>query len=166
MKIIVPILLGLLLAPLSLLRVAGAADLVLLSDSKSDYQIVIPDHVETEVLAECLNQTARLVQTAFQANGVELPVVREKKRDPAKPALFLGNTEFARRQGVDVTKLRDWSYVHRVVGRDVIIAGHDHPARGETTNGRRRLPPRRTSICWPRPPSSFCRWRQSPSLRS
>jgi prepilin-type N-terminal cleavage/methylation domain-containing protein len=27
--------------------------------------------------------------------------------------------------------------VHRVVGRDVIIVGHDHPARGPTTNSRR-----------------------------
>ena len=94
MKTIAPILLGLLLAPLFLLRVADAAELVLLSDGKSDYQIVVPDHVETELLTECLNQAARLVQTAFQANGVELPVVREKNRDPAKPALFLGNTEF------------------------------------------------------------------------
>ena len=137
MKIIAPILPGLLLAPFFLLRVADAAELVLLSDGKSDYQIVVPDHVETELLTECLNQAARLVQTAFLANGAEVPVVREKKRDPAKPALFLGNTEFARRQGVDVTKLRDWSYVHRVVGQDVIVAGHDHPPRGETTNRRR-----------------------------
>lgn len=137
MKIIVPILLGLLLAPLFLSPAASAADLVLLSDGKSDYQIVVPDHVETELLTECLNQAARLVQTAFQANGAEVPVVREKNRDPAKPALFLGNTEFVRRQGVDVTELHDWSYVLRVVGQDVIIAGHDHPARGKTTNGRR-----------------------------
>ena len=54
MKIIVPILLGLLLAPLFLSRVGDAADLVLLSDGKSDYQIVVPDHAETEVLDECL----------------------------------------------------------------------------------------------------------------
>ena len=31
----------------------------------------------------------------------------------------------------------DWSYVHRVIGKDVIIAGHDHPAKGETENKRR-----------------------------
>ena len=52
-----------------------AADLVLLSDGKSDYQIVIPDELETPALSEGLAQTARLLQTAFQANGAEVPVV-------------------------------------------------------------------------------------------
>ena len=141
-KTILPILMSLLLVPLLLLHAANAEDLVLLSEGKSDYQIVVPDSAETELLTECLSQTARLVQTAFAANGAEMPVAKESDRDPAKPALFLGSTGFARRQGVDVTRLRDWSYVHRVVGRDVIVAGHDHPARGETTNRRRPNWPR------------------------
>jgi len=50
MKTTLPILLGLLLAPLVLLRVADAADLVLLGDGKSDYQIVVPDSPYTELL--------------------------------------------------------------------------------------------------------------------
>ena len=54
-----------------------------------------------------------------------------------RPALLLGNTRFAQNNGIDVTKLRDWSYVHRVIGKDVIIAGHDHPAQGQTENTRR-----------------------------
>jgi hypothetical protein len=115
----------------------AAADLTLLAGGKSDYQIVIPDQQPSAGLTECLNQTARLVQTAFQANGAEVPVVTESGRDAAKPSLYLGDTAFARSQGIDVTKLRDWSYVHRVVGRDIIVAGHDHPARGETDNPRR-----------------------------
>ncbi|MCU0875946.1 MAG: hypothetical protein MUE50_26765, partial [Pirellulaceae bacterium] len=116
---------------------ADAADVVLLRDGQSNYQIVVPDAQATPALSECLDQTARLVQTAFQANGAEVGVVRESARDAAKPSLFLGNTQFARQQGLDVTQLRDWSYVHRVVGNDVILAGHDHPARGETDNPRR-----------------------------
>ncbi len=124
----------LLLAPLSVLH---AADLTLLSDGKSDYQIVVPDKLVTPALTECLNQTARLVQTAFKANGADAAVVTESLRDAAKPALLLGNTRFAQASGIDVTKLRDWSYVHRVVGKDVIIAGNDQPARGKTDNARR-----------------------------
>jgi len=65
MKNTLTISLSLLLAPLLSLHVADAADLVLLSEGKSDYQIVVPDGGETELLTECLNQTARLVQTAF-----------------------------------------------------------------------------------------------------
>lgn len=114
-----------------------AADLSLLSESKSDYQIVLPDSLETPALTECLNQTARLVQTTFAANGVEIAVVTESRRDVTKPALLLGNTRFAQQHGVDVTKLRDWSYVHRVSGRDIIIAGHDHAPKAPTADPRR-----------------------------
>lgn len=125
-----------------LLAVAGmatarAADLTLLEEKRSDYQIVVPDQIPAEALAECLRQTARLIQTAFQANGAEVAVVTEANRDPEKPAIFLGDTRFAREHGIDPAQLRDWSYVHRAVGRDLILAGHDHPARGETTNPRR-----------------------------
>ncbi|MBI5687343.1 MAG: DUF4838 domain-containing protein [Verrucomicrobia bacterium] len=114
-----------------------SADLVLAADAKSDYQIVVPETPPTPAIGECLGQTARLIQTAFKANGFDGPVVSEGKRDPAKPAIYLGNTAFARANGVDVAALRDWSYVQRVVGKDVIIAGHDHPAKAETTSKRR-----------------------------
>ncbi len=124
----------LLLVPRSALQ---AADLSLLNAGKSDYQIVVPDMLETPALTECLKQTARLVQSAFKANGVEVAVVTETQRDAAKPALMLGNTQFARMNGIDVTKVRDWSYVYRVIGKDIVIAGHDHPSKAPTDNPRR-----------------------------
>ena len=74
MKTATPIFLSLLLAPLFLLHMACGADLVLLSEGKSNYQIVVPDSTESELLTECLNQTARLVQTAFAASGAEVPI--------------------------------------------------------------------------------------------
>lgn len=114
-----------------------AADLVVLSEGKSDYQIVVPDRLETPALTEGLAQTARLLQTAFRANGAEVPVVAESARETSRPALFLGATAFAKAQGIDPAALRDWSYVHRAFGRDLVIAGHDHPARAATDNPRR-----------------------------
>lgn len=57
-------------------------------------------------------QTARLLQTVLLTNMAEVAVVREKNRDAAKPPLMLGNTQFAQENGLDVTKLRDWSFVH------------------------------------------------------
>lgn len=116
---------------------ATAADLALMHDGKSDYQIVVPDKLPTDALTENLNQTARLLQTTFKANGVEVVVVAESQRDGSKPALLLGNTRFAQKNGLDVTKLRDWSFVHRVIGRDIIIAGHDHASKTPTDNTRR-----------------------------
>jgi hypothetical protein len=112
---------------------ATAADLVLLSDGKSDYQIVVPDKLATEALTTSLNQTARLVQTAFKANGADVGVVTESARDAAKPSLYLGDTAFARKQGVDVSKLKGWSYVQKVVGQDVIIAGREQATPGTGT---------------------------------
>lgn len=108
-------------------RGAAAAELTLFADGKSDYQIVLPNTSPTPAFGKCLEQTARLVQTAFQANGVAVAVVAEKDRDPAKPAIALGGTELAAKNGVDVTKLKDWGYVLKVVGKDLIIAGHDQP---------------------------------------
>jgi hypothetical protein len=126
----------LLAIPLSL-SVATAADLTLLDSEKSDYQIVLPDHSPSPAVEKSLEQTARLLQTAFLANRAKVPIVRETERDASRPALLLGKTRFARAAGIDVTTLRDWSFVHRVVGRDVIIVGHDHPARAPTENPRR-----------------------------
>jgi hypothetical protein len=111
--------------------------LTLLEEGRSDHQIVVPENAESPAVAAALAQTARLLQTAFQANGATVGIVPESGHDASKPALWLGDTKFARAQGIDVTRLRDWSYVLRVVGRDVVIAGHDHPARVRSDNPRR-----------------------------
>ena len=116
---------------------ARAADLVLAKQGETNYQIVLPDRQPTAALQECLAQTARLLQTAFKANGAEVAVVSESVRDDARPALFLGNTQFAQKNGCELSKLRDWSYLLRVIGRDIIIAGHDHPSKAPTDNLRR-----------------------------
>lgn len=108
---------------------ALAGELTLLRDGKSDYQIVVPDRHDSPALADCLQQAARLLQTAFQANGAIVPIVPERQRDGARPSLYLGNTDFARKHGIDVRAFRDWSYVLRAVGRDIVIAGHDHAAK-------------------------------------
>jgi hypothetical protein len=116
---------------------AFGADLLLLSDGKSDYQIVVPDKLATASLTACMAQTARLVQTAFKANGADVSVVTEGKRDPAKPGIYLGDTALARSSGVDVARLKGWGYVQKVSGRDVIIAGREQAAPGKAEGARR-----------------------------
>lgn len=106
---------------------ANAGNLVLGSAGKSDYQIIVPDTHASPEIGGCLEQVARLLQTAFKANGIDLPVVAEGKMNPAKPGIYLGNTAFSRSKGVDVSSLTGWGYVHKVTGgRDLIIAGRDH----------------------------------------
>ena len=116
---------------------ATAADLVITDGSKCDYQIVLPDSAPSPSVELSLQQTARLMQVAFQANGFEVLVVVEAKRDTAKPAIFLGDTAFARTQKIDVSKFKGWGYVHQVVGRDVVIAGRDMPAPAKPVQERR-----------------------------
>jgi len=110
---------------------ARAADLVLAAEGKSNYQIVVPDAAPTPAIGACLGQVARLVQTAFKANGSDVPVVAEGRRDPARLGIYLGDTAFARAQDVRVAQCQGWGYVLKVVGRDVIIAGRDQPAPGQ-----------------------------------
>jgi len=116
-----------------------SGSLLMIADKgASDYQIVLPDNYPTPAIGADMQQVARLLQTAFKANGAELAVVTETARDKAKPALYLGDTAFARGHGVDATKLTGWSYVHKAVGRDILIAGCDEPAPGrgpDTTKG-------------------------------
>ena len=134
--------LGNLVAFLSVFLVGSSgecADLVLGGQGKSDYQIVLPDASASPAIGECLQQTAKLVQAAFKANGLETPIVAESKRDLAKPAIYLGNTAFAQEHKIEISKLAGWGYVQKAVGRDVIIAGRDHPAPAKAVEPRRPM---------------------------
>ncbi len=107
-------------------RAVQAADLELAAAGKTAYQLVVPNSTANAELGACLGQMARLIQCAFAANGVEIPIAIEGAHDAARPSIFVGNTQFAQQQGVETSQLKHWGYVHRVVGRDVIIAGRDH----------------------------------------
>jgi len=101
--------------------------LVIADKGTSDYQIVLPDTFPTPSIAADMQQVARLLLTAFKANGAELPIVTEAARNAAKPAIYVGATAFARSHGV---ACKGWSYVHKAIGRDLIIAGCDESAPG------------------------------------
>ncbi|MBT5606992.1 MAG: DUF4838 domain-containing protein [Lentisphaerae bacterium] len=104
---------------------AAVEHVVIAADGGCDYQIVTPDTVPDLVVEQCLRQTGRLIQHAFRASGFELPIVKERDRAAGKPCIYLGATAFARANGCDPAVLEGWSYFHRVVGRDVVLAGRD-----------------------------------------
>ncbi|MDI1311019.1 DUF4838 domain-containing protein [Prosthecobacter sp.] len=109
-----------------------AAELVIAADKTCDYQIVIPDKTGDQLADGWLLLGARLTQAALAKNGFEVPISSESTKSQDKPGLYLGATQFAKAQGVSVDQLQDWTYYQKVVGRDVIIAGHDRrdPMRG------------------------------------
>lgn len=102
-----------------------SASLHIIADKgASEYQIVLPDTYPTPSIAADMQAVARLVQTAFRAQGVQLPIVAESARNRAQPSIYLGETAFAKSHGI---KCSGWTYVHRAVGRDLIIIGKDEP---------------------------------------
>jgi hypothetical protein len=121
-------LISLIVALLSLCNVSGsAADLVLADKGKTDYQIVLPVTNHVPEIGKRLEQIARLARTAFATNGFDIQVVPEDKLDLARPGIFLGDTDFARKNGIDVSNLAGWTYIQKAIGSNLVIAGFDQP---------------------------------------
>lgn len=107
--------------------VLGAEDLILGFRGKSKYQIVVPDTLPKGAIESSVTDAADLLKAAFAANAITLEVKRESQVDNVRPAFYLGATKFAAAHHVDLGKLKGWGYVHKVVGRDIVIAGNDQP---------------------------------------
>ena len=113
-----------------------AADLVIAEHKTCDYQIIVPDKTNDEVVDQWLMLAARLTQAALAKNGFEVPVNSETAKAKDKPGLYLGATQFALSHGIKVEQHDDWTYYQKAIGRDVIIAGHDKRDPAAVTRGR------------------------------
>lgn len=109
--------------------------LVLAEKGKCDYQIVLPQAFPNAEIDKALRDIAGLIQKAFAANGFTVPVVQEDAREAERPGIYLGDTAFARANGVEAAKLSAWGYVHKVAGRNVILAGIDRPWKAPPPEG-------------------------------
>jgi hypothetical protein len=106
----------------------GAADIEVVKNGKSDYQIVVPGKSKDKNIDGFIKSSAELLQNCItEATGVSLPIVEEFKYDKTKPAIFIGDTAFARADGIDIAKMENWSYVNKAVGKNIILAGMDRP---------------------------------------
>ena len=113
------------------------AELILASSNKTDYQIVIPKVNASDSIGDGLKQTAKLMQAAFQANGFNIAISLEGTHDASKPAIYLGDTSYAKDKKVDISKLNGWGYIHKVVDNNLIIAGRDESAPAKSIEPRR-----------------------------
>jgi hypothetical protein len=130
---------GLLAATMCMSAVSAEDDLVLGFRGKSKYQVVIPDQMANAAVSNSVAMAAGLLTNAFAANAIAMEVRRESQIDETRPGIYLGPTKFAAANGVDVGKLSGWTYVHKVVGANVIIAGNDQP---DTHVGKRIYTPK------------------------
>lgn len=128
-------------ALLACCRVSGEeVELVLADKGKTDYQIVLPATNLVPEIGKRLDQIARLTRTAFATNGFDIQVVPEDKLDPAKPGIFLGDTDFARKNGIDISALAGWTYIQKAVGSNLVIAGCDRPDNIKPETNRPHAP--------------------------
>ena len=96
-----------------MLLAAGAQELA--RRGKTEYKIVYASEYEKEAAEE-------LKLHLDQITGADFPIVMDK--DAVKgPAIWLGNTAFARKQGIDSTKLAPEEWLIRNYGKDLIITG-------------------------------------------
>lgn len=105
-----------------------SAGIEIVKDGKSDYQIVVPENGKDKNIDGFITSSAKLLQSCIvEATGVNLPIVDEAKSDKAKPAIFIGDTAFAKANGVNTEKMQNWTYVNKAVGKNIILAGADRP---------------------------------------
>ena len=119
---------------------AHSAELVIAENSNCVYQIVIPDKGTDEIVDNWLLATARLMQAAFEKNGFKVEVVKEGAKAADKPGIYLGATEFAKKNGINTEQHDDWTYYQKVAGKDLIIAGHDKKDPFKTVRGATNTP--------------------------
>lgn len=95
---------------------------VLFAQGRTDYVIVVPDD---EPAVSLTNQKAseELKIHLERLSGAAFPIVRESEFDGKSPALYVGNTGFARQNGFDVDKMGVEAWAYKTVGKNLIFAG-------------------------------------------
>ena len=125
-------LLPLFLISASACRLADAGQeqnhLAIVKNGKSNYQIILPDQKPrpSDYTGRNLMECAELLRNCIlEGTGAELAIVPEGKADPRKPGIYLGNTVFARNSGVRLSSMKQWQYLRRTAGNNLILAGLD-----------------------------------------
>ncbi len=122
-----------------------AGDIILGVNGKTRHEIVIPDKFKNKSAEVSAERSAKLIQRLFAVNKIKMNIVRESKKTKGMHGIYLGATEFAKRNGVNIDRLTGWQHVHKAVGKNIIIAGNDKndpiSKRVSPWNHKRRLRP-------------------------
>ena len=95
---------------------------------KSSYQIVVPDGTGNKALDGFVELGGKVIRTAIRkASGAELPLLKESKMIPGKPAIFVGGTRALKAAGLSTKDFAPWEHGIRVKGKDIFVYGKDLP---------------------------------------
>ncbi|MDD4016855.1 MAG: DUF4838 domain-containing protein [Kiritimatiellae bacterium] len=103
-------------------RCSLSGETYLAKDGKTDYTIVCQDDEPT---LEATRQTAsgELKLYLEQMTGATFPVVKESEFNGKTPALYVGNTKYALKNGVDPRSMAVEAWMYKTVGDGMIFAG-------------------------------------------
>ena len=76
------------------------------------------------VHADAADAASELKIYLKSVSGRNLPVIEEKKFDGKRLAFYVGQTAFARKNGVDFSKFAPEEWCYRSVGKNVVLGGH------------------------------------------
>ncbi len=94
--------------------------------SRSNYQIVVPDGSGDSQLDKYIELGGKVISTAvYKASGAKIPVVKESKMVPGKPAIFVGNTRALKNAGLSSGKFALWEHSIAVKGKNIFVYGKD-----------------------------------------
>lgn len=102
-----------------------AGEIILGVNGKTKHEIVVPDQFRDESAKISVTRSAELIRQRFAAAGIDIRIVSESGKNPDMHGIFLGETKFAGRSGVDVKTFSGWQHIHKTVGKNIIIAGND-----------------------------------------
>lgn len=111
--------------------------LLIAQSGTSNYKIVIPDKKDSGSADKYLLKGAKLLQSCIKEScGAKLAIVRETKMSAGANGIYLGNTRYLRSIGLNAANLKGWTWVNKVQGKNLIIAGHDFKPVPKARRGR------------------------------
>ncbi len=106
------------------LNSAEPTEIAIVKNSQSDYVIVTPDSPNSHV-----KYAANVLKSVLNScSGAELSICEESKIPSGKNKIYLGNTQASEKAGLKVNEINDWTYLKKVAGKDLYLAGCDNTA--------------------------------------
>ena len=95
-------------------------------NGKSNYKIVVAQNANKE-LNRFLLSSAKLLQKCLKdSSGASLPIIEGKYKGTA-PAIFIGRSSAAKRDGINISALKGWTYIIKCDGKNIYLLGYDAP---------------------------------------
>lgn len=100
----------------------GAETLTVIADGQSSYAIAYAEDVDQKRVKRAAEGLQFFLA---EATGVTLPIVAESAVEEGQPAIYLGWSKAARKAGIPVETVTNWSYHNEVIGEDIYLVGED-----------------------------------------